>query len=578
MRTIITTPHGEIALLDKEDEKLVAPGGPRNHPPRATRSIRRHEQLRARFDEHNPDMPKALGLAPRALAAQSLPETFSWRDKGILTPVKHQGSGDGHGTCWAFASTAALEASYFMRHREIVDLSEQDLINCNCRPCNASYNTPGWEGAGEKFIRTGITTEELLPYHGDGCVNDQRNCTDAWVKEHCGKCNKEVVYPYRAEEWGYADPAVGLGKAGVDAIKRALLEHGPVVTKMAIPNGSGFSRLDAGTTFKETVPIIVGDDPKTSQVEKKNYGAHIVLIVGWDDNRNAWQIRNSWGTGWADHGYGWIDYNSNYIGGEAWWLRASAPEFRVTAVWRKGTEDERQIYGWSYDHYRDYYDRIWKEGWRLHLLETAVSEGQVEYSAVWRKSTAAEKQVYGYTYADYRAKYDELWKDGWRLHILSNYVVNGQVRYTAVWRKEGVVAETQAYSWEYDAYRAKYDELWKKGWRLHILNNYVVDGKVLYTAVWRQQQGAVGELQVYGATYADFRAKYDNYWKDGWRLHILNNYVMNGQVRYTAVWRKSTEPEVQVYSWTYDDFRAKGAEYCAAGWRLKIVNTYDITG
>lgn len=37
--------------------------------------------------------------------------------------------------------------------------------------------------------------------------------------------------------------------------------------------------------------------------------AHIVIIVGYDDARNAYKIMNSWGTGWADGGYSWIDYD-----------------------------------------------------------------------------------------------------------------------------------------------------------------------------------------------------------------------------------------------------------------------------
>ena len=39
----------------------------------------------------------------------------------------------------------------------------------------------------------------------------------------------------------------------------------------------------------------------------------------------------------------------------------------------------------------------------------------VRYTAVWHPSTEGEIQVYGWKYADYRAKYDDLWKQGWRL-------------------------------------------------------------------------------------------------------------------------------------------------------------------
>jgi hypothetical protein len=37
-------------------------------------------------------------------------------------------------------------------------------------------------------------------------------------------------------------------------------------------------------------------------------GGHCVAIVGYDDNTRRFKIRNSWGTGWGDKGYGYFDY------------------------------------------------------------------------------------------------------------------------------------------------------------------------------------------------------------------------------------------------------------------------------
>jgi C1A family cysteine protease len=43
-------------------------------------------------------------------------------------------------------------------------------------------------------------------------------------------------------------------------------------------------------------------------------GGHAVVAVGYDDNRRigsekgAFKIRNSWGTGWGEGGYGWLPY------------------------------------------------------------------------------------------------------------------------------------------------------------------------------------------------------------------------------------------------------------------------------
>jgi hypothetical protein len=37
-------------------------------------------------------------------------------------------------------------------------------------------------------------------------------------------------------------------------------------------------------------------------------GSHAIEIVGWDDNLQAFHVKNSWGTGWGEHGYFWISY------------------------------------------------------------------------------------------------------------------------------------------------------------------------------------------------------------------------------------------------------------------------------
>jgi Papain family cysteine protease len=41
----------------------------------------------------------------------------------------------------------------------------------------------------------------------------------------------------------------------------------------------------------------------------KNGGGHAMTLVGWDDTKKAFKIANSWGKGWGDNGYGWVDYD-----------------------------------------------------------------------------------------------------------------------------------------------------------------------------------------------------------------------------------------------------------------------------
>lgn len=38
-------------------------------------------------------------------------------------------------------------------------------------------------------------------------------------------------------------------------------------------------------------------------------GGHAVCLVGYDDQRQAFRLLNSWGSGWADGGYAWVSYD-----------------------------------------------------------------------------------------------------------------------------------------------------------------------------------------------------------------------------------------------------------------------------
>ena len=82
----------------------------------------------------------------------------------------------------------------------------------------------------------------------------------------------------------------------------------------------------AGGVFNEPLPADWGVN-------------HAINIIGWDDSKNAWLLRNSWGTGWGTsglhpkivlakkskappdpRGYMWIDYKSSNISDFVWVL------------------------------------------------------------------------------------------------------------------------------------------------------------------------------------------------------------------------------------------------------------------
>jgi hypothetical protein len=52
---------------------------------------------------------------------------------------------------------------------------------------------------------------------------------------------------------------------------------------------------------------------------------------------------------------------------------------------------------------------------------------------------------------------------------------------------------------------------------------------------------------------------------------LLDTYVLDGEVRYVAVFQPSEEEEIQVYGWRYEDYRAEYDQLWLEGWRLKLL-------
>ena len=49
--------------------------------------------------------------------------------------------------------------------------------------------------------------------------------------------------------------------------------------------------------------------PTTMEIQFTTVKNHFVQVVGWDDDRQAWHVKNSWGTNWGLDGYAWVSYN-----------------------------------------------------------------------------------------------------------------------------------------------------------------------------------------------------------------------------------------------------------------------------
>ncbi len=227
------------------------------------------------------DTPAALGNADFADMCTVSADAFTWQ--GQLSPIRNQGA---CGSCWAFAAVSTLEASSAIINGGKPDLSEQHALSCSSGgTCSGGWysNVYEWLAGG----KDGLQTEASVPY---AAANN--SCSDS------GKT------PYEVEAWGWVDPYNIQPK--VEDIKAAMCKYGPVTA--AVAADPDFIAYTSGTF----------DRKSNSSIN------HAITLVGWDDDRNAWLLRNSWGTNWGEGGYMWIDYGSNSVGAYSNWVMVEA--------------------------------------------------------------------------------------------------------------------------------------------------------------------------------------------------------------------------------------------------------------
>ena len=114
------------------------------------------------------------------------PEPIDWRTLGAVNPVQNQGS---CGSCWAFSSAAALEGSYFVKHKQLYKLSEQQMVDCDdiSHGCNG-----GLEVFAFVYAKTHpIEEEKDYPYvaKDDTCTADEKKgvvSSETWTELYPG--------------------------------------------------------------------------------------------------------------------------------------------------------------------------------------------------------------------------------------------------------------------------------------------------------------------------------------------------------------------------------------------------------
>ena len=245
------------------------------------------------FDE-NVEPPESYGLSDSYCYGFSTPENRSVAeiDIDIQFPESHDlssllprvGSQGQQGSCVAWAAGYYLKS--FQENLEDQNNGEFILNNAmspafvynqiKIGSCDSGSQIPD---ALDLILNTGIVNWEEMPYNANEC-------------SILPTANQNILaMENKINSFSYLN-----GDVLFEQTRAFLLNNKPVVIAISIDNNF--------------FGVFEGNGDSVYRNFGKVDGAHAMLVVGYDDTKNAFKVVNSWGVNWGNNGFVWIDYKA----------------------------------------------------------------------------------------------------------------------------------------------------------------------------------------------------------------------------------------------------------------------------
>jgi KDEL-tailed cysteine endopeptidase len=225
------------------------------------------EEFRAQYVGGVKAQVGSYGCKSFSSSASGAPVSIDWRTKGAVTSVKDQGQ---CGSCWTFSATGAIEGAWAISKGQLVDFSEQELVDCATGVSYGSHGCSGgqMEGAFKFVIENGQCTLASYPYTS-GVTKTGGTCQKCSAVAHISYCSDVKPNDQISLKGAVAQQPIAIA---IEADTRYFQSYSSGV----------LTSSSCGTTLD-----------------------HGVLVVGYGNENGIdyWLVKNSWGTTWGDKGY-----------------------------------------------------------------------------------------------------------------------------------------------------------------------------------------------------------------------------------------------------------------------------------
>jgi|GEM_PF-6005791 len=226
--------------------------------------------------------PQTVSNYPKAInpgAGQNLPEAVDLTS--LMPPVGDQGR---LGSCVGWATAYAMRTGLAQRnwnwgttypaHQASPAFLYGKLLNEMGLSCGCGTDL---QLAHDILVKTGCSSVAYSPYTDANCSYN---------------LNGEDAYIFKIDSYMAIDPR------DRNAMQTELSNNNIIVF--------GARLYDDFVYYKGGVYTGSGN----YLIEDGQYVGHAMAVVGYDNSKNAYHIINSWGTGWGENGYMWINYKS----------------------------------------------------------------------------------------------------------------------------------------------------------------------------------------------------------------------------------------------------------------------------